>query len=266
MIGFPLYKMQRVFQNYLTDQDVDPICRMEDITVDTTQISAIRRLEIYYDAYRLRLLEILENDFPKLQTLLGDEAFDILGRLYITTYPSKHFSARYFGQQLAQFLREANIYVNKSYLAEMAEFEWSLGNTLDAENATIVTIADLKLIPADQWGELTLHFHPSLQICMFEWDIPQCWKAIENNESPRLPQKQNEPVTWILWRQALQSQFRSLTKPQALMLKLFQEGQCFGNICESLSQTIEPEAIPAIALGFIQQCLNDGFVSQLSLK
>ncbi len=266
MIGFPLYRIQQVFQDYLTDQDFNSTCRMEDITVDTTQISAEKRLKIYYDAYRLRLLEILENDFPKLQTLLGDEAFDSLGCLYITTHPSQHFSARYFGQKFAQFLRERDISVNKPYLAEMAAFEWSLGNTLDAENATTVTIADLKLIPADQWGGLKLRFHPSLQTCIFEWDTPQCWKAIENNESPRLPQKQKEPVTWIFWRQVLQSQFRSLTNPQALMLKRFQEDQYFGDICESLSQIMESEVIPAIALGFIQQCLNDGFVSQLSLK
>lgn len=264
MIGFPLYKIQNVFQAYLTAQNPHATHTMENLTNDSIQMSATKRLEIYYDGYRLRLLEILEGDFPKLHNLMGDEAFDALGHHYIAAYPSRHFSARYFGQYLAHFLREEIAYTKQPYLAEMADFEWALGNTLDAENANIVTLDNLKAIPPEQWGELKIHFHPSLQVYSFEWDIPQLWKAIENNEKLWLPEKQREPVTWIFWRQELQSQFRSLAEPQALIIKLFQTDYPFGDICESLAKRINPKTIPAVALGFIQQCINDGFVSALS--
>ena len=40
--------------------------------------AAAQRLRIYADAYRLRLLEVLGNDFPICKTVLGDEAFDAL--------------------------------------------------------------------------------------------------------------------------------------------------------------------------------------------
>jgi hypothetical protein len=264
MIGFPLYKVQNIFQAYLNDQALDSIHTIESLTVDTAQISAARRLEIYYDGYRLRLLEILENDFPKLYTLMGDEAFDILGGLYIAAYPSQHFSARYFGQHLAQFLNEEPTYAKQPYLAEMANFEWALGNTLDAENANTIALDNLKSIPPEQWGNLKVRFHPSLHACSFDWDIPQLWKAIENKESPRLPKKQKEVATWIFWREGLQSQFRSLTKPQALILKLLKTDHDFGDVCESLTAIIDSETIPTVALGFIQQCIQDGFIAELS--
>lgn len=264
MIGFPLYKIQNVFQAYLTDQNPDATHTMEHLTNDSTHISATKRLEIYYDGYRLRLLEILEGDFPKLHTLMGDEAFDALGHHYIAAYPSKHFSARYFGQYLAHFLREEIAYTKQPYLAEMADFEWALGNTLDAENANIITLDDLKSISPAYWGNLKIHFHPSLQVRTFEWNIPQLWKTIENKEPPQSPIKQKESMTWIFWRRDLQSQFRSLTKPQALILKLFQEDNPFSDICESLSEIIDPEMVPVIALEFIQHCIDDGFISKLS--
>lgn len=263
MIGFSLDNVQNIFQAYLSDHKLESTHTMESLTVDTTQISATRRLKIYYDGYRLRLLEILENDFPKLHTLMGDEAFNALGLLYIAAYPSHHFSARYFGQYLARFLSENATYSKQFYLTEMANFEWTLGDTLDAANAETITLDNLKSIPPEQWSNLKIHFHPALHVCAFGWDIPQLWKAIENKEAPRLPKKQTEAITWILWRKELQSQFRSLTKPQALMLALFQKNHDFSDVCEALTETIDCETIPAVALGFIQQCIHDGFISEL---
>jgi len=264
MIGFSLYNVQNIFQAYLSDHKLESTHTMESLTVDTTQISATRRLKIYYDGYRLRLLEILENDFPKLHTLMGDEAFETLGLLYIAAYPSQHFSARYFGQYLAQFLAEESTYTKQSYLAEMAKFEWALADTLDAANANTLTLDNLKSIPPEQWGNLKIRFHPSLEVHAFEWDIPQLWKAIENKEAARLPKKQKEAITWIFWRKELQSQFRSLTKPQAIILALFQKNHDFSDVCESLTEIMDSETIPPVTLGFIQQCIHDGFISELS--
>lgn len=264
MMRFSLYKVQNVFQSYLQDQNLDATHTLESLIVDAKKISAKKRLKIYYDGYRLRLLEILENDFPKLHTLMGDEAFEILGLLYIAAYPSQHFSARYFGQNLTKFLAENENYFKQSYLTEMADFEWKLGDTLDAANANTLTLDNLKAISVAQWANLKIHFHPSLHVCSFAWDIPQLWKAIENKERPRLPKKQKETITWIFWRKELQSQFRSLTKSQAIMLALFQKNHDFTDVCESLTKIIDSETIPAIALGFIQQCMQDGFISEFS--
>lgn len=264
MISLPLHKIQNIFQTYLTDQNPDSRYTIRSLTVDTAQISATRRLEIYYDGYRLRLLEILAGDFPKLRTLMGDAAFDELGHHYIAAYPSKHFSIRYFGQHFARFLHEDATYAKETYLAEMASFEWALGNTFDAKNVNIATLDNLKSIPPEQWSNLKIHFHPSLQTCVFEWNIPQLWKTIENKEIPCTLKKQKESTTWIFWRRELQSQFRSLTNSQELMLQLFQENHRFGDICESLSEIIDPKSVPVVALGFIQQCIEDGFLSEFS--
>ncbi len=263
MIQFPLDKIQNIFQAYLHNKTCEPIHTMESLTVDTTQISAARRLAIYYDGYRLRLLEILQSDFPKLHTLMGDEAFETLALLYIDAYPSEHFSARYFGQHFAKFLTENSHYAKQPYLAEMAHFEWALGDTLDALDQNIITLERLKSIPPEQWTNLKIRFHPSLNICTLDWDIPQLWKAIENNESPRKPEKQTEMTTWICWRKGLQSQFRSLTKPEAHILTLLKTEHDFGDVCESLTEIIDADTVPAIALGFIQQSIQNNFITEL---
>lgn len=251
---------QQAFQDYLMDKDPT---RIQDLILDNTQMSAARRLEIYYNAYRLRLLEVLAEDFPKLQTLMGEEDFETLGRRYIAAYPSVYFSVRDFGKNLPAFLQASEAYKPYPYFAEMAAFEWALGNTLDAANAEMVGIAQLKTIEPAQWGSLSLRFQPAFQILNFAWDTPNIWQAIENDEAPRSPKKLQAPLSWIVWRFELQSHFRSVNTEKALILEMFKTGACFGEICEQLCDHMAEESVPAFALGFIQQCLADGFVSGL---
>lgn len=255
-----LDSMQQAFQDYLMDKDPS---RIQALILDNTQMSAARRLEIYYDAYRLRLLEVLTGDFPKLQMLMGEEDFEHLGRRYIAAYPSVYFSVRDFGQDLPAFLQANEAYKPHPYFAEMAAFEWALGNTLDAANAEILSIEALKTLEPAQWGSLGLRFHPAFQILKFRWDIPNIWQAIENDEAPREPIQLQEALTWIVWRFELQSHFRSVNTEKALMLEMFETGARFGEICERLCEHMAEESVPAFALGFIQQCIAEGFVSAL---
>lgn len=251
-----------MFQNYLVDHDPKSIIAR---TVDNLGLSATKRLQIYFDAYRLRLLDILVDDYPKVHTLMGDDAFYTLSNDYISDHPSQFFSVRYFGQSLAQYLRNSTLYFDHPYLAEMADFEWLISNTLDASDQPILGIDALHKLTPDQWGELSIEFHPSLQIITCEWDVPQLWQAIEEETPPRNPIKQVQPVTWMLWRKGLQSHFRSLSHHTAYLLNHFKNREQFGDICEGLCEYLDEALVPQTALGFLQQSLEDGIVSKFCL-
>ena len=49
---------------------------------------ATHRLRIYADAYRLRLVEVLGNDFPATKAALGDAGFDALAADYLQAHPA----------------------------------------------------------------------------------------------------------------------------------------------------------------------------------
>ncbi|MEK7796751.1 MAG: DNA-binding domain-containing protein [Pseudomonadota bacterium] len=87
----PLHRAQTEFQNYLLRRD-GPI--VADVVGDE-RVDAHGRLDIYADAYRLRLIEALEGDFVALQAYVGPERFDEIARAYIEAHPSEHFSLRY---------------------------------------------------------------------------------------------------------------------------------------------------------------------------
>lgn len=261
-----LKTLQKKLQNYLINTESSmPDISVQALTRDTPNINGIllsseKRLKIYFDAYRLRLLEILSNDYPKLHTLMGDDAFETIFLQYLERYPSCHFSVRYFGKNLSTLLREDNIYHEHSYLAEMADFEWNLGDTLDAKDALVSEPQILYSIPIDSFGELQVEFHPSLRVLQLEWDVPKLWQDIENEAKPRAPIKSIEINTWILWREDLQCCFRSLTKIEALILNLFQQNYNFAEVCETLCETLSEEEIPKAILSFLQKSLQDKLI------
>ena len=76
-----LAKLQADFQAYLMD-DVKGAAFKKQI-IDDKKVGVKTRLGIYYDAYRLRIIEALASAYPNLKKLLGDDLFDSTARTYI---------------------------------------------------------------------------------------------------------------------------------------------------------------------------------------
>ena len=62
------------------------------------------RLRIYADAYRLRLVEVLGNDFPATRDALGEEVFAAFVERYLHPHPSTRPSVRHLGSAFADWL------------------------------------------------------------------------------------------------------------------------------------------------------------------
>ena len=69
--------------------------------------AARSRLGIYRNAYRVRLIDALDDTYSVLHKLLGDETFVALGEMFIAAHPSVHRSIRWYGRELADFLSAA---------------------------------------------------------------------------------------------------------------------------------------------------------------
>ena len=70
-----LRQLQRDLQNHLLGEP-SPIA---DAIVDGPPLPTAARLGIYRNAYRVRLTEALDDTYPVLHALLGDEVFVALG-------------------------------------------------------------------------------------------------------------------------------------------------------------------------------------------
>ena len=259
----PLRRLQEDFQGYLLDL-TGPI---EDEIIGTETVSVTERLEIYAIAYRLRLLETLETDFVALNAFLGKDKFEEIGRAYIDAHTSDHFSLRYFGRHMSRFLAETPPYRDDPLLAELAAFDWALTDAFDAEDSEVVTADDMAAIPPADWPMMRLVPHASVQRLDLQWNAPAIWKAADQKqETLPTPEKAEFPVSWVVWRQNLESYFRSLTVDEAWALDAVLRGESFATLCEGLCEWIDAQNVAAHAAGLLKQWVTDGLIREITLS
>lgn len=230
--------------------------------LDAGRLDAEGRLGIYTNAYRVRLIDALADAYPCVHTLLGDEDFQRLGAAYLKAAPSRHFSIRWFGDGMSDFLRQSAPYVDMPVVAEMAAFEWALRGAFDAPDGPTIGRSDLERIAPDAWAGLGFRLHPSVRRLDLEWNVPQLWNVIDRGEPPIKPAQQAYPVAWVIWRRDLQTYFRSLDVDEAWALDCAAIGTGFGDICAGLTEWVDELNAPLRAAGFIARWLEEALISQ----
>ncbi len=141
--------------------------------LDTKKTHRDILLGVYRDAYALRLIEVLETDFPGLYAMAGPHDFDLMARAYIRAHPSTTPSVRWFGRHLAAFLASTPPFDATPAAADMARFEWLLGEAFDAADAEPLTFEQLAGAPPEAWTSLRLSFVPSLRRATLTHQAPQ---------------------------------------------------------------------------------------------
>ncbi len=254
-----LQKLERDFQRCMLGNDLE----MAGQVVGDAQASAEERVQVYVEGYRLRLLEVLEDNFDGLHGLVGDEEFDRLGRAYIDAHPSTHPSVRWFSQHLPAFLRETEPYASHPYLAEMAAFEWAQGRVFDAADDAALGMDALAALPPESWADARFTLRAAVQRLNLLWNIPAVWQALEAGDTPPELGRGDAPQGWVLWRQDLDTHWRSLGEDEAWALDAVREGKSFAELCEGLCRWHAESAVALQAASLLKRWLTDGLVAGL---
>jgi len=235
---------------------------IQDSVIETEHISVDTRLAIYRDAYKLRLIESLNANFPSLYAYLGTEEFNQLCSAYIDANPSPYRSIRWYGDSLADFLK--SYYHQHPHLAELAAFEWQMTLAFDAADERVVQLEDMAGVPPEAWANLRFTLHPSVQRINHFWNAIPLWQALTHDQD--LPDLHHNPetVAWILWRTPEYIiQFYSLSQEEAWALDALFQNLSFGEICEGLCQWIEPEEVAMCAASYLKGWIQNGILSHL---
>jgi len=255
-----LSHLQKEFQNYVFKRGQ----RMEREVVGTRRASAKTRLGIYSSAYRLRLLEALDTDYPALRALAGDDEFEKLGYAYIESHPSPYYNMRWYGGELAEFLKNTPPYNKHPVLSEMAAFEWIMALAFDAPNDPAVTVDDMAKVPTEAWPGLVFTPHASVQRLNLEWNVPSFWRAVDKKEQPEPPQKNEFPLGWVLWRRDLNIYFRSVSVEEAWAIDAMRSGNSFAEICGGLCEWIDELQVAQHAAGLLKGWIAEGMITKIS--
>ena len=221
------------------------------------------RLDIYRDAYRLRLIEVLGNDYPVLKSRAGDEWFEAIATDYIAAHPSVFRNVRWFGAAMPDFLRERPNPAQQPVFADLALFEWTLGLAFDSLDQHAVDFAAVAAVAPEAWSDLRFQPHASLHVLELGTNAVAIWKAIEGDEPATMPEAVSEPVTWAIWRKELSPYFRSLAADEAWALSAMRDGASFGEICAGLCDWVTEEQAAARAAQLLRGWVDEGWISGL---
>lgn len=200
--------------------------------------------KVYQDAYTLRLAGFLANDFPMLKAYIGDDRFDEMARHYINAKPSRHPNARWYSDNLPQFLKTAKAFAENGECIELATLEHALTHAFDAIDAQTMTLADLAAIPPEQAGDLQLRLHPSATVLTCRQNTTSIWSALKADIEPPHPHKFDQPQKILVFRQDHASRFRLLGDEEAMALACIEDGMRFAVLCEMMAFQNAADEVP----------------------
>ena len=212
---------------------------------------ARHRLRIYADAYRLRLVEVLGNDFPATRDAFGEDAFAGFAERYLQAHPSTQPSVRHLGAAFAGWM-EAQLDAPRG-LHELARFEWLQAAAFDAEDVQALGIEHVATLAAEAWPTLRLHLHPSARLLdTVRLAIVEGTPAVAAADSP---------AHWLLWRGADGDvHWRSLDADEADALRALRSGADFGDVCERLAMHHD-DGGALCAASLLKRWLADGLLA-----
>lgn len=244
-----LAELQRDLQRHVVSGDAT----ITGAVNGTPAVPVATRLAVYSSAYRIRLADALGANMPHLRTLLGEDEFGAVAGRYIDEHPSQFASIRWFGDRLPEVLGQSH--GARPWIAELARWEWALAASFDAQDAATLGVESLAAVAPGDWAELQLTFHPSVQYVELTTNAQALFKAMSEEQPPPQPAILERPQPWLLWRQDLKTQYRSLDPAEAAALAEMRAGGTFGRMCEVLCEWHDADQVPLLAAGMLKRWL-----------
>jgi hypothetical protein len=221
--------------------------------------AAAPRLDVYRNAYYIRLQEALARNFPVLLGVLGEQAFGRTMAAYLQADPSRHFSLQSLGAQLTAWLHRQQ----DAELADLAMLEWAVLRAFDAAAAECLSADTLAGIAAGAWQELRLKPVPSLSLLVLSSNAAEVWSAhVRQQTVPPLQVTAPQPV--VVWRADNGPALHRINDRQYQFLQSLAVTTRLGEACDRLDRLSPWLDITAISAEVLLMACRYGWLTRLT--
>lgn len=239
---------------------LDAKAALPDIRSDHVA-DAGNRLAIYQHGYRIRLCDALKKEFVGLQCMAGTR-LDAWLDDYITAHPSAHYNIRWYGSELAAYLRETQR--DKPQLADMAHLDWAISTAFDAADEPSICQDELASVPPAAWAKLRLDVQANLQILVTSHNIDAFRRAADRATARPGVRRLAKPRRIVVWRHATTVHYRVMENDEWPVLASARRGETFGALCAQLADYHgETHAVPRM-VSLLQTWLAAGLIRGLA--
>jgi hypothetical protein len=188
-----LETLQRWMQTVLMHPDgpLSDEAAVERLLTPSRRLTAAERLAVYHNAYHMRLLECLREEFPILRQTLGEETFDAFAYGYLHNYPSRSYTLTQLGARFASFLADTcpvDAGRWEEFLIDLATLEWTFSEVFDGPGIEGQPLFDPATITAEYWLQTRLTLAPCLRLLRLRSPVQEYYAALRSGEEPLPPE------------------------------------------------------------------------------
>lgn len=217
---------------------------------------------VYRHAYAARLVEVLQGNFDKTWSLLGDDGFAEAARAYIAAAPSRFRNARWFGDGFAAFL--AGYHAASPAVGDVAALDWAIAGAFDAADEACVRAEALAALHPEDWPGLSFRLQAAVRLVPVTTPAAAIYEAMGAGEAPPALDPVG-PQTVLVWRDGLTVRYRVLEPDEAAALAAVAEGQPFAGVCERIAAVAGAETAGARAAQLLGQWLESRLVAAFAV-
>lgn len=190
-------------------------------------------LLVYQNNYRSQLVGCLQETYPLLRRLVGDEVFLYLAKSHIEHRPPHAWTLDAYGAEFGATLRA--LYPDNPDLHELAWIEWSLNTAFVARDVDALAPGTLAGI---DWDRAELRFAPSLSAAPLSTNAEAIWSALHEDQAVPESRMLESPAGMIAWRRGLQARLRVLEPLEFEALAHARRHASFSALCALLVERL----------------------------
>lgn len=215
---------------------------------------------VYQNAYTLRLVEFLENDFEKLRLFMGEERFGAMARDYVTAHHSRTANARWYAHHLPAFLSTDPRYCAELALHDLSTLEQATNDAFDAADAPALSLADLAAVDRASIAAAVFSFASSVFRVSTKTSVADVWASLAPERPVPEVHELDAPAQIIVWRQNETSRFRTMTAEEAMAFDEAKSGVPFGVICEMIAMMDDQNGAAIRAASYLRSWIESGMI------
>jgi len=252
-----LNELQSAFKHYLFSGANE--ATLSEAVRATPACAAAPRLDVYRDAYYIRLQEALARNFPVLLAVLGEQAFGRTMAAYLQAHPSRHFSLQSLGVQLADWFRRQQ----EVELADLAMLEWAVLHAFDAAAAECLSAHTLAGIAAGAWQALCLKPVPSLSLLVLSSNAAEVWSSHVRQQAVP-PLRLTAPHPLVVWRADNGPALHRIDDRLYQFLQILIDTTRLGEACDRLGRQSPRLDIAAVSAEALLTACRYGWLTRLT--
>jgi hypothetical protein len=223
-------------------EDAALAARCAEHVTGNDRLSPAEQVDIYRRQFWMRHVDSLIEDYPGLQAVLGEDAFEAFCRAYLAACPPRSFTLRDLGDRIVAFAeRYEGFPEGRARLArDLVLYENAFVDLFDGADPPPLDPVKVREMPEDGWSTARIVLHPLARRMRLEYPVHDIRTAVKEGAAPAIPAPRQ--VHLLLHRKELIIRTHELDPLAYALLDALARGVPLVPACEALATGLDDAA------------------------